>query len=151
MFVVQGFSNSAVSTEHLFLGDNRLEGSFPANFGEFTTLKSIHLYQNTLTGSLPNLSGFAVLKELHLYFAWLTGTIPSDWGELGQIESLDVSHNIALSGILPPTLKLLPNLQYLDLRNTRLSGALPDLIDNMTESIGKWIPSCTNNYTGLSF
>ena len=65
------------------------------------------------------------VTELNLWNNKLTGEIP-DISSLTSLQRLDLSHN-SLSGEIPPDLSTLTGLQYLDLGYNKLSGEIPDL------------------------
>eukprot|EP00762_Andalucia_godoyi_P008760 ANDGO_04723.mRNA.1 Putative leucine-rich repeat-containing protein DDB_G0281931 len=85
----------------------------------------LYLYSNQLTGPIP--SSFGDLSELDfldMNFNQLTESIPSSLGRLSQLQMLYLYSN-ELSGSVPASLGNLTQLQYLDLSFNRLSGSLP--------------------------
>ena len=78
------------------LKGNNLVGTFPAELGQFTTVKVLILDDNSLTGTLPTTIG--ILKDLE-YFSisgnLLTGIVPDEICSLteengGFLQTLDV-------------------------------------------------------------
>ncbi|XP_027186650.1 probable inactive leucine-rich repeat receptor-like protein kinase At3g03770 isoform X3 [Cicer arietinum] len=79
-----------------------------------------------------------------------SGEIPSEFGELNQLQNLDISSN-SLNGVPPFSLFSLNNISYLNLANNVLSGSLPyklkcgtklgflDISNNMLSGL---VPSC---------
>ncbi|KAI4350534.1 hypothetical protein L6164_004982 [Bauhinia variegata] len=166
--------NSLSNLNVLSLKSNRLKGSFPSSLCRIKTLTDISLSHNELSGGLPNLSGFTGLHVLNLRENHLdselplmpkgvvtvllsqnefSGQIPKQFGELGQLQHLDLSSN-HLSGIPPSTLFVLSNLSYLNLASNMLSGSLPDelscssklgFIDISSNKLNGGLPSCLVN------
>ncbi len=136
----------------LYLSDNNLSGSFPADVCRLINLRSLDLSSNNLYGSLPaaignltqltmlelgsnNLSGQipveigALTNLTYLSLGGYTGNnfsgpIPSEIGNLYRLTRLDL-HGNNLSGVIPDQICLLYNLQYLFLNNNNLSGTIP--------------------------
>ena len=107
----------------LHLSDNQLSGSIP-DLSALTSLRGLYLHDNRLTGSIPNLSALTNLEVLILRHNQLNGSIP-DLSALTRLRGLDLSLN-QLSGSIPD-LSALTNLATLRLRHSRLSGSIPDL------------------------
>jgi len=86
----------------------------------------IHLYYNTLRGSIPSELGLLTnLEDLYLYYNSLTGSIPSELGLLTNLQSLYLDGN-SLTGSIPSELGLLNNLEGLGLYRNSLTGTLPN-------------------------
>ena len=158
----------------LSLKSNLLKGSFPTSLRKVKTLEVISLSHNELSGGLPDLStltGLHVLdlRENHLDSQLpllpksvvtvllsnnsLHGEIPRQFGELGQLQHLDLSSN-HLTRIPPPALFSLPNISYLNLASNVLSGSLPDklscgsklgFVDISSNKLHGGLPSCLAN------
>jgi hypothetical protein len=78
-----------------------IDGSIPSQVGDLTTLKSLSLTGNTLTGVLPTVLGrLTELRQLWLYDNSLSGPIPSELGNLARLGTLQLESN-NLSGAMP--------------------------------------------------
>ena len=62
----------------LALPDNNLSGPLPAELGSLTSLTTLDLSDNQLSGTIPDLSSLTQLQNLNLGDNQLSGTIP-DW------------------------------------------------------------------------
>lgn len=139
------FSNLSI----LSLKSNRFKGQFPNSICRIKTLAAISMSHNELSGKLPGLSTLTSLHVLDLRENNLdselpvmpkglvtallsknsfSGKIPEHFGDLGQLQHLDLSFNY-LSGVPLSALFSLPNISYLNLASNNLSGTLPDQLD----------------------
>jgi hypothetical protein len=124
--------------QYLNLGDNLLSSSIDIST---TSLRSLFLYDNLLTGTLPA-STLPHLQRVRLQRNWISGTLPSSWTRVVEVwlaknalhgalpttwtEAQDLNANSnRLTGTLPTTLTL---LTWLDLHNNNLSGNLQPLL-----------------------
>ena len=103
----------------LSLWTNELTGSIPSEIGDLRELTSLNLAVNNLTGSIPSaLGNLSKLRSLQLYGNDFTGRIPFEIGELSQLSTLLLKTNYSsYSGIIPTSVKNLPNLSSDDLNN----------------------------------
>ena len=107
----------------LRLFDNGLSGPLP-DLSALTQLTSLNLSLNALTGSIPDLRALTNLTWLDLGANQLTGSIPALSG-LTDLRRLNLRDN-QLTGPIPH-LGALVNLTDLNLYNNGLSGPIPDL------------------------
>lgn len=118
-----------------------LPNSPPANcnlnklFGISTNVSGrvdkINLYDNNLSGLLPNTLGLlSGLSELFLGYDPITGTIPNDIGNLVELRVLSIT-DCAIEGSIPTTINQLQNLAILYLYNNQLSGILPTKLSDL--------------------
>jgi len=97
-----------------------LQGTIPSLLGEVPWMQNVNLYNNNLTGPIPNIPS---AKELYLGQNMLSGGFPSgSWPELWRMFLTDNQ----LTGSLPQGLdKSMPKLRRLDIRNNRFTGEIP--------------------------
>lgn len=114
----------------LHLENNSLTGTIP-NFKALPALDSLWLNDNKLTGSIPNFSALPQLRFLELANNSLSGPIP-DFSNVPLLEIFDASKN-TLSGNLPDFSNI-PALQVLYLWDNTLSGQIPNFskLPNLT-------------------
>ena len=113
------------SLQDLSLFKNGLTGPIPAELGSLTNLQDLGLSKNGLTGPIPvELASLTSLEELVLFENSLTGPIPAELGSLTRLRSLDLSGN-GLTGLIPVELGGLTNLRELDLSGNNLTGSIP--------------------------
>ncbi|KAK7271129.1 hypothetical protein RJT34_26773 [Clitoria ternatea] len=146
---VPDWFDSLYNLNILSLKSNSLKGSFPSSLCKIKTLEVISLSHNELSGELPGLSSLTGLHVLDLRENQLeselpflpkavvtvllsnnsfSGEIPKEFGELNQLQHLDLSSN-HLSKTPPSTLFSLPKLSYLNLANNVLTGVLQGKLD----------------------
>ncbi|THG07400.1 hypothetical protein TEA_004840 [Camellia sinensis var. sinensis] len=89
-----------LSLVDLELSGNNLTGSIPASIGNLGNLTTLYLYDNQLSGSIPQEIGMLrSLVELVLSMNNLTGSIPASIGNLVNLTTLYLHHN-QLSGLI---------------------------------------------------
>ncbi|KAK7282020.1 hypothetical protein RIF29_10485 [Crotalaria pallida] len=136
--------NSSSNLRVLSLKNNRLKGPFPHSILSITALVDIDISSNQISGSLQDFTGLSSLEQLDLSKNKLdsslpsmpkalkrlfvsrnsfSGEIPKHYGQLINLQQLDVSFN-ALTGTAPAELFALPNITYLNLASNVFSGSL---------------------------
>lgn len=128
------------SLEVIDLSSNALSGSFPDAVSQFGSLTSIKIRNNSLAGAIPfELGSHPKLITVDLSLNNLTGTIPSGFFTSSTLTSLYLSRN-HLTGKIPLQSSnsiesfVLPSnshMEYLDLSDNSLTGALPPGVGNM--------------------
>ncbi|WMV32125.1 hypothetical protein MTR67_025510 [Solanum verrucosum] len=129
---VGNFSNSL----HTFRGsDCKVKGVIPREIGNLTEVTRIDLYNNELTGHIPNtVQGMLSLQELYLQSNKLEGTITDVMCSLKNLGALDLSRN-RFSGSVPPCLGNVASLRTLYLAVNRLNSRLPASLGSLRDLI----------------
>ena len=129
-----------------------LSGSIPAELGDLTSLEVLHLGGNSLTAIPARIGDLRDLRMMNVAgnFRWeedklvktLTGSIPPEFGNLENLETLNLSYS-NLTGAIPPELGGLLNLRELYLESNHsysytagtwvggLTGSIPPEIGNL--------------------
>lgn len=118
----------------LDLADNSIEGPIPVSDGKTPGLdmlyhcKHFHFGKNMLSGPIPEKLFSSNMTLIHVLFEQnnLTGSIPSTIGLLPNLEVLRLDWN-DLEGDVPPSISNLTKVTEMYLSNNQLSGPLPDL------------------------
>mmetsp|Transcript_19865 Transcript_19865/g.63329 ORF Transcript_19865/g.63329 Transcript_19865/m.63329 type:complete len:423 (+) Transcript_19865:61-1329(+) len=112
-------------------GDRSFSGTLPAELTQLTALQKLSLTTDKVSGTIPHQLGrLPALEKVTLLSKHLSGTVP---GELchrsdGSLRKLYLDDNVKLSGTLPPECFLLPTLEVISAKKTRISGTLPSKI-----------------------
>ncbi|XP_043714238.1 probable inactive receptor kinase At5g67200 [Telopea speciosissima] len=121
-----------------------LSGSFaPNTLNRLDQLRVLSLQNNSLSGSIPDLSDLANLKTLFLDHNSFSGFFPPSILSLHRLRTLDLSSN-NLTGALPLGLTTLDRLYYLRLDNNRFYGSVPPLNQSSLQIFNV----SSNNLTG---
>ncbi|KAF3436853.1 hypothetical protein FNV43_RR19606 [Rhamnella rubrinervis] len=171
---VPSWFDSSSNLTVLSLRNNRLEGPFPNSIRSVTTLTDLVMSNNQISGKLPDLGNLRKLNVLDLSGNKLastlpfmpkglvmvflsnnsfSGEIPKQYGQLSELQHLDMSSN-TLRGTPPASLFTLPNISYLNLASNMLRGSLPNhlscgrklgFIDMSNNMLTGTLPSCLSN------
>ncbi|XP_011009765.1 PREDICTED: LRR receptor-like serine/threonine-protein kinase GSO1 isoform X4 [Populus euphratica] len=132
--------------ENLHLGGNQYNDSIFSSLTEFSSLKSLDLSYNQLTGSINSFQLLPMrmgkLENLDLGGNRLNSSILSILSGLSSLKSLDLSRNMFTgSGWCE-----LKNLKQLDLSRNNLGGSLPDCLGNLSSL--QLLDVSKNQFTG---
>lgn len=171
---IPNWFDSLSNLTFLSLRNNKLAGPFPSSIRRISTLSGLDFSQNAISGSLPDLSSLGSLHVLNLSDnkldsnlpklpKWLvmaflsnnsfSGEIPKQYGQLNQLQQLDMSFN-ALTGMPPPAIFSLSNISDLNLASNVFSGSLPRNLncgdklvfsDISNNKLTGDLPSCLSN------
>ncbi|XP_052206737.1 receptor-like protein EIX2 [Diospyros lotus] len=113
----------------LDLGFNTLIGRLPNSLGYLKKLRDLQLWEYMFRGSIPNSIGnLSSLEYLYLLDNEMSGSIPGKileiFGNLKDLETLDLSHNKLVGEILENMVSL-TFLNHLNLSFNNLSGKIP--------------------------
>ena len=117
----------------LELGNNNLVGTLPDELGDLTSLHTLQLWGNGLSGPIPDLSGLTELTTLSLSSNQLTGSIPASLGSLTKLTTVYLWGN-ELSGPIPD-LSGLTELTTLSLSQNKLTGEIPASLGTLTKMV----------------
>ncbi|KAM0823195.1 hypothetical protein ACQ4PT_071036 [Festuca glaucescens] len=123
-----GVSCTGTRVTALRLPAAALAGPIPAGtLGNLTSLQTLSLRYNALSGSLPaDLASAADLRGVFLNDNRLSGDFPQAFLALPGLTHLALGGN-QLSGPIPPALANLTRLRVLLLESNRFAGGIPDL------------------------
>ncbi|XP_048422768.1 receptor-like protein 9DC3 [Pyrus x bretschneideri] len=155
---------NCVRLEYLVLSNNQFSGVFPIWLGTLPELKLLAMRHNGFyvpslfpdiiinklaymyTNVIYEVSGLRIHKSIGYALTLATkGKIPKFIGNLKELRSLNLSHNI-LTGSIPSSFGNLMKLESLDLSQNKLSGQIPQQLRQLT-FLGSFNVS-HNNLTG---
>lgn len=105
--------------EVLYLDDNFLEGTIPL----INTLKRIKVQRNRFTGFDENYATLPSLTSWKMYENSISGTLPQRW-DAPSLTYIDFAIN-SWTGSIPESMWNLPSIETLALHDSHLTGTLP--------------------------
>ena len=142
-------NNADYNADDSKVRNSGLTGRIPTWLNGMTNMRELWLWGNSLTGTVPNLSGMTSLVKLKLANNNLTGGVPQastlppnmTWliidrnpfrGTIPNLSSLSRLrllwlHNNGLTGEIPAGTMFPASVDDLNLRDNMLTGAIPDL------------------------
>ncbi|PIA54655.1 hypothetical protein AQUCO_00900905v1 [Aquilegia coerulea] len=107
--------NLSKELSQLYMGDNQLQGSLPAEISKLVGLTMLSLEINSFTGNIPpSIGELPRLQRLRLDQNKFSGDIPGSYGNLAQLYEMTLTQN-NLTGTIPARLGNLQRLQLVDL------------------------------------
>ncbi|KAF3966209.1 hypothetical protein CMV_009675 [Castanea mollissima] len=128
----------------IFKGQD-LGGVLPRSLVKLHYLTYLDLAWNFLSGNIPQEWASTKLEFLYLAVNNLSGPIPSFLGDITTLRILNIENNL-FSGMVPPELGKLVNMENLILSANNLSGELPVALTNLTKL--KELRISSSNFTG---
>ena len=118
----------------LALPEGWLDGKIPSHLGDMTALTRLVMAGNQeLDGEIPATFGNLVnLQELDISRNAIDGEIPAGLANATGLQSLSLNDN-RLSGEIPPELGNLASLEILSLNNNGLSGPIPAELGSLSD------------------
>ncbi|XP_078153711.1 receptor kinase-like protein Xa21 [Carex rostrata] len=118
-------TNLSISLLELYLDNNPISGSIPAELGKLNNLNTLSLSGMFLSGSIPvEIGNLFKLGMLYLDGNMISGQIPATLANLTQMTQLYLENN-ALEGSIPPELSSMKLLETLNVSNNKLVGEIP--------------------------
>ncbi|KAH7677406.1 Leucine-rich repeat protein [Dioscorea alata] len=139
---LQEFTNASSTLQSVLLHGNNLQGKLPKSLADLSTLMSLYLGSNNFDDSLVELELFGHLQNLtDLDLSGINMLIFDQIADSSRLfPSLTVLElNSCNLTTIPSFLKHSKNVEYLDLSNNRINGAIPN-----------WICSSSLFYLNLS-
>ncbi|KAH7432805.1 hypothetical protein KP509_07G041400 [Ceratopteris richardii] len=110
---------------------NFLNATIPAEFGSISSLQSLDVSRNNLSGELPDFSaGWIHLRSLSLSSNSFSGSLLPQLLELTTLEFLDLSEN-NISGTIPSFIGSFSSLRILNLAGNKFLGEIPSSIGGL--------------------
>ncbi|KAJ4954905.1 hypothetical protein NE237_011688 [Protea cynaroides] len=141
------FCNPQEYVERIVLWNTSLAGVLSPSLSGLKFLRTLSLYGNRFTGSLPlEFAEIVTLWKLNLSTNALSGQIPEYLGDFQSLRLLDLSGN-GLTGEIPEALfKNCFKMKFVSFSHNRLSGSIPLSIANCSKLIG--FDFSFNNFSG---
>ena len=113
----------------LLLSRNELTGKLPSVLFHLSNLALLELHANAITGTLPlSVIHTSSLCHLDLSNNKLTGSLPTAFYDLSGLQTVDLSGNL-LRGTISSDIYHFELLTSLNFRNNRFSGTIPAVFD----------------------
>ncbi|CAB9529684.1 LRR receptor-like serine threonine-protein kinase [Seminavis robusta] len=117
----------------LVLSDNNHSGPIPKELWQMSNLQSLILSNMPdLQGTIPaQIGNFAKLRWFVIDDCGLTGAIPTELGQLQHLEWISLNGNM-LTGAVPSQLGMLPSILLMLINQNSLAGTLPSELGLLT-------------------
>ncbi|PIN20541.1 Serine/threonine protein kinase [Handroanthus impetiginosus] len=133
--IPRGIGNMS-SMISLVLNLNKLTGNMPVEIGYLKELQRLYLNDNMLQGQIPvTLCDLVNLGDIILSENNLSGSIPNCIGNLGRVQRLMLGYN-RLSSSLPLRLWEIRSLLFLNVSNNLIQGDLPTEVGMLQNAEG---------------
>lgn len=105
---------------------NRLSGVLPDSWGALTKMKSFLMQGNQFTGTLPASYGaWKIATGVTINYNKLVGTLPASWSGMEGVLEINLQGN-ALHGTIPSSWSAMKSLQFFHINsNWGLTGCMP--------------------------
>jgi hypothetical protein len=122
---------AASSLTTIYLNLNNISGELPESICNLTQLQYITISRNSISGSIPTNIGLLQKVYFFSFFAnAFSGTIPESMGNMTMLQFLYLS-SLRLNGTIPASLGGLPALKHLDVFGNMLTGSIPSSLGKL--------------------
>jgi hypothetical protein len=105
-------------------------------------MEDMNIYNNHLSGPLPNYCSMPFVSNIDISGNQLSGYLPLYFPKLGLLDALLLNDN-QFDGTIPPSYGSFNTSLYIGLSNNKLSGTIPSTICNLPS--GSSLEINTNN------
>ncbi|KAL9235628.1 hypothetical protein vseg_010372 [Gypsophila vaccaria] len=113
------------------LAGKSLSGRLPPNLQQLSSLQTLSLQRNRLSGKIPSLSGMAELRQVFLDENGFTGIEFPFLENLPSLQSFSVDDNPLETWSIPPSLSNSSSLEEFLASNSSLNGSIPDIFGSL--------------------
>ncbi|KAI4378803.1 hypothetical protein MLD38_016233 [Melastoma candidum] len=114
------------------LASQSLAGSLPRDLTSLTSLRSLYLQRNALSGPVPNLSNLVSLREINLDNNKFSSVPTSIFKGLTGLQNLSISNNpTLLPWLVPADLADSPALVTLEAASSNVFGPIPEFLGSL--------------------
>ncbi|CAH8348805.1 unnamed protein product [Eruca vesicaria subsp. sativa] len=114
------------------LKTKRIRGTLPPNLQTLTELTVLELFENQISGPIPDLSGLTRLQTLNLHDNLFDSVPKNLFSGLTSLQEAYLENNPFSPWEIPETLKEATSLQNLSLTSCNVTGTLPDFFSSQT-------------------
>ncbi|XP_047970130.1 receptor protein kinase TMK1-like [Salvia hispanica] len=111
-----------------------LQGSLPPSLGKLTSLQTLEVQNNQLSGALPSLAGLNSLQTLSVNNNNFTSVPPDFFDGMTSLQEVSMDYNPFTSWQIPAGLKSASALQKFTATSANISGPFPDFFGAATFS-----------------
>ncbi|KAG6399086.1 hypothetical protein SASPL_140560 [Salvia splendens] len=125
-----------------------LQGSLPPSLGKLTSLQTLEVQNNQLSGALPSLAGLNSLQTLSVNNNNFTSVPPDFFDGMTSLQEVSMDYNPFTSWKIPAGLKSASALQKFTATSANISGPFPDFFGAATFSSLTNLHLAFNNIEG---
>eukprot|EP00978_Attheya_sp_CCMP212_P006757 scaffold15658_cov56-Attheya_sp.AAC.1 len=122
-----------IRLKKLDFSHNHLTGTIPDETGYLPSLEYFAVYNNTLTGPLPDVFP-PQIEYFSIKNTMVGGSLPTEIGNIRSLRLLDLT-NSSLTGSIPSEFGKLNGLDIVYLNGNKIDGTLPEEMGDMTLSV----------------
>ncbi|KAL0692776.1 hypothetical protein Bca4012_059956 [Brassica carinata] len=109
-----------------------IRGTLPSNLQTLTELTVLELFQNQISGPIPDLSGLTRLQTLNLHDNLFDSVPKNLFAGMTSLQGAYLENNPFSPWEIPETLKEATSLQNLSLTSCNVTGKIPDFFSSQT-------------------
>ncbi|KAF8117050.1 hypothetical protein N665_0012s0063 [Sinapis alba] len=109
-----------------------IRGTLPPNLQSLTELNVLELFENQISGPVPDLSGLTRLQTLNIHDNLFDSVPKNLFSGMSSLQAAYLENNPFSPWEIPETLKEATSLQNLSLTRCNVTGTIPDFFSSQT-------------------